>query len=72
MRLLAMTRPTSISPETLIRLTRELPRQPLDERDAGPLAELFNAIQGDMSALVDSDLGETEPATIWSSVEGQP
>ena len=61
-----------VDPETLARIAERFLALGVSAKELGPVAELIVALQGDMAALRRADLGEEEPALIYSPQEPAP
>lgn len=62
-------------PETLptnADLATQLLGHPLTEADSAAAAAMVTALAADMQAFRRTPLGDEEPATIFSAVEGEP
>jgi hypothetical protein len=64
--------PDPNSPPTNADLATQLLGRPLAEADAAAAAAMVTALVADMEAFRRMPLGDEEPATTYSAVEGEP
>lgn len=67
-----MAAPTAITSDTIDRLATEIVQVPIAPSQQPAIAGLLNALAGDMQAFRKFDLRNSEPATTYTSFEGQP
>jgi len=61
-----------VTPETVGRMAAEVVGVPVGEKHRQAVAELLQALAGDMAALKRLDVGAAEPASVFDAGEAAP
>lgn len=62
-----MATESSITPETILRISQEVLGTPISPEDAQTLAHLLNGLAAETSAMQAMDLADAEPVTLYEA-----